>query len=60
MMSRALKILLSSIVLLSLCACEADKGEPIIKEDEMANLLADYDVIQAAVSLYGVEHDEAA
>jgi hypothetical protein len=60
MKSRALKILFSSIVLLSLCACEPDKGEPIIKEDEMANLLADYYVIQAAVSLYGVEHDEAA
>lgn len=60
MMRRTQKILLSAIVFFSLCACEPDKGEPIIKEDEMANLLADYYVIQSAISLYGLEQDEAA
>lgn len=59
-MKSVLKILLLLSFLGSAWGCEPDKGEPIIKEDEMVNLLVDYYQIQAVSSLKGMEKDEHA
>lgn len=45
-------------MILILPACQEDKGRPIIEEDRMAQILADYYIEQATLSQFQVDNTQ--